>query len=135
MTANQSIAIATVFGLVLSLASIGQADPVSDACTALANARSALYSLINAKDKSTQDALRAKLQEESGKLDSLLAAMMDSNAKTAAEFKTVWDQFKTTRDQEIIPAIQKGNVENAKKIADSVQLERLSKMWGIMSCK
>ena len=53
----------------------------------------------------------------------------------AADFKAVWDQFKATRDQEIIPAIYRGNADDAKKIADGIQAERLSKMWGIMSCK
>jgi hypothetical protein len=41
-----------------------------------------------------------------------------------------WDQFKTTRT-----AIYKGNADEAKKIADGIQSERLSKMWSIMSCK
>jgi hypothetical protein len=53
----------------------------------------------------------------------------------AADFKAVWDQFKATRDKEIIPAIYKGNADDAKKIADGIQYGRLSKMWGIMSCK
>jgi hypothetical protein len=53
----------------------------------------------------------------------------------AADFKTVWDQFKETREKEIIPAIYKGNADDAKKIAGGIQSERLSKMWRIMSCK
>ncbi len=39
------------------------------------------------------------------------------------------------REEQIIPAIYKGHIDDAKKIANSIQLERLSKMWGIMSCK
>jgi hypothetical protein len=35
----------------------------------------------------------------------------------------------------MIPAIYKGSIDEAKKIADGIQLERLSKMWRIMSCK
>ena len=49
--------------------------------------------------------------------------------------KAVWDQFKATREKEIIPAISKGNADDAKKITNGIQSERLSKMWGIMSCK
>ena len=91
--------------------------------------------MINAKDKSAQDALNAKVQVASTKLDSVLAGMTGAQAKMAVDFKAVWDQFKATREKEIIPAIYKGNADDAKKIASGVQSERLSKMWSIMSCK
>jgi hypothetical protein len=85
------------------------------------------------KDKSAQDALNAKVQQASTKLESVLASMTGANAKAAAD--SLWDQFKTTRDNQIIPAIYKGNADEAKKIADGIQFERLSKMWSIMSCR
>jgi len=55
--------------------------------------------------------------------------------QVAADFKTIWDRFKTTREEEIIPAIYKGNIDDAKKIANGIQSERTAKMWSIMSCK
>jgi hypothetical protein len=91
--------------------------------------------MMNAKEKPAQDALNAKMQAASTKLDSVLAGMTGAQAKVAADFKAVWDQFKATRDKEIIPAIYKGNVDDAKKIASGIQFQRLSKMWSIMSCK
>jgi hypothetical protein len=91
--------------------------------------------MMNAKDKSAQDALNAKVQAASTKLDSVLAGMTGAHAKVAADFKAVWDQFKATREKEIIPAIYKGNADDAKKITSGIQSERLSKMWSIMSCK
>lgn len=91
--------------------------------------------MLNAKDKPTQDALNAKLQAASTKLDSALGSMTGANPKVVADFKTIWDQFKATRDNEIIPAIYKGDAVFAKKIADGVQYQRLSKMWSIMSCR
>ena len=135
MTSNQSIALSVVFGLGLGFVSVAWADSASDACAELASARTALYSMINAKDKSAQDALNAKVQEASTKLDSVLAGMTGAETKVAADFKAVWDQFKETREKEIVPAIYKGNADQAKKIADGIQAERLVKMWGIMSCK
>ncbi len=135
MTSSQSIVLSVVFGLGLGSGSVAWADSASDACAALASARTALYSMINAKDKSAQDALNAKVQEASTKLDSVLAGMTGAETKVAADFKVVWDQFRTTRDNQIIPAIYKGNAAEAKKFADGIQSERLSKMWGIMSCK
>src|ERR1700687_84565 len=121
MTSSQWIAVTTVFVLGLAFVPAAWADPASDACAALVDARGTLYSMISAKDKSAQDALNAKVQAAS--------------AKVAADFKVVWDQFKATRENEIIPAIYKGNADDAKKIASGIQLNRLSKMWSIMSCK
>jgi len=135
MTSRQSIVATMVLGLGLLLVPAAWADPASDACVALVDARNALYSMINARDKSTQDGLNAKVQAASTKLDSVLAGMTGADAKVAADFKTVWDQFKATREKEIIPAIYNGNAAEAKKITDGIQYERLSKMWSIMSCK
>jgi hypothetical protein len=135
MISSRSIAVSVVFGLGLGFFPVAWADSASDACGALANARTALYSMINAKDKPAQDAFNAKVREASTKLDSVLASMTGADAKVAADFKGFWDQFKATRDNQIIPAIYKGNAAEAKKIADGIQSERLSKMWSIMSCK
>jgi hypothetical protein len=135
MTSRRSIVMTTVFGLGLSIVPAAWADPASDVCASLVDARTALYSMMNAKDKSAQDALNVKVQAASTKLDSVLAGMTGTDAKMAADFKAVWDQFKATRDKEIIPAIYRGNTDGAKKITDGIQYERLSKMWSIMSCK
>jgi len=124
-----------VFGLALALVRTAWADPASDACAALFSARIALYSMINAKDKSALDPLNEKMKAASTKLDSVLAGMTGADAKRAVDFKTVWDEFKATRDTEIIPAVYKGNAKDARKIYDGIQLQRLSKMWSIMSCK
>ena len=56
-----------------SFVPVAWADPASDACVALANARTALYSMTLAKDKSAQDAWNVKVQAASTKLDSVLA--------------------------------------------------------------
>jgi hypothetical protein len=135
MRSSYSISATMVFGLGLAFVPVAWADPASDACAALVDSRSALYFMINAKDKAVQDALNARVQAASTKLDSVLASMTGADARMAADFKVVWDQFKATREKEIIPAIYKGNADDAKKIADGIQLERLSKMWSIMSCR
>ena len=111
------------------------ASSTSDTCVALANPRTALYSMLSVKDKTALDGLNAKVQATSTRVDSLLIGMTDADAKVAADFKTVWDQFKATREEQIIPAIYKGNIDDAKKIADGIQLERFSKMWRILSCR
>jgi hypothetical protein len=136
MTNSQSAAMTAVFGFGLAFAPAAWADPAHDAaCTALVQARSALYSMMEGKDKSAQDEFNAKVQAASTKLDSMLAGMTGTDAKVAADFKAIWDEFKATRENDIIPAIYKGNANDAKKITDGIQADRLSKMWDIMSCK
>ncbi len=136
MTNSQSAVVTAVFGLGLAFTSAAWADPTRDsACAALVEARGALYSMMEAKDKSGQDQFNAKVQAASTKLESVLAGMSGADAKVAADFKAVWDEFKATRENEIIPAIYKGNANDAKKVADGIQADRLSKMWDIMSCK
>jgi hypothetical protein len=83
-TGSQLIAITTALGLGLAFVPAAWADPASDACTPLADARNALYSMINAKDKFVQDALNAKVQAASTKLDSVLAGMTGAETKVAA---------------------------------------------------
>jgi len=135
MTNSQSIAVTTVFSIGLAFVPAAWADPASDACAALVDSRGTLYSMLNAKDKAAQDAVKAQMQAASTKLDSALTSMSGAHPKVAADFKAVWDQFKATREREIIPAIYKGDAANARKIANGIQSERLAKMWRIMSCK
>jgi len=135
MTINQWAAVTAVLGFGLVFIPAASAESGREACAALVNARSALWGMIDAKNKSEQDALNAKVQAASTKLDSILDGMTGANSKVAADFKVVWDQFKVTRDTEIIPAIYKGNAKDAKKIVDGIQADRLAKMWVIMSCK
>ena len=80
MISSRSIAVSAVFGFGLGFTSVAWADTASDACGALASARTALYSMINAKDVSAQDALNAKVREASTKLDSVLAGMTGADA-------------------------------------------------------
>jgi hypothetical protein len=58
--------------------------------------------------------------------------MMGAGTKSAADFKAIWDKFKVTRDNETIPAICKGRVDDAKTIARGIQSARLFRMWSIM---
>ena len=133
MTSSQSIAMTAVFSLGLTFVPVAWADPAGDdACAGLGVARAKLYAMTTAKDKSALDALNAEVKAASTKLDSALARMTGADAKVAADFKAIWDQFKETRDQQLIPMFYKGDVDAAKKIANGIQFERLSKMWSMM---
>jgi hypothetical protein len=134
MTSHLIVVTMTV-GLGLPFIPVAWAASRSDTCVALTIERTALYSMLSVKDKTDLDGLNTKVQAASTRIDSLLAGMTGADAEIAADFKTVWDQFRATREEEILPAMYKGNIDDAKKIADGIQLERFSKMWRIMSCK
>jgi hypothetical protein len=72
MPSSQTIAIMVVLGLGLAFTPAAGADHRPEACTALVDARAALWSMMDAKDKSAQDALNAKVQAASTKLDTVL---------------------------------------------------------------
>lgn len=133
MTISRPIVVMIAFGLGLTLARTAWAVPASETCTALAEARDSLYSMLHTTDKSEQDALIAKTKAASGKVDTALARMTGADAKAATDIKVVWDQFTATRDNEIIPLIRQGKIDDAKKIANGIQFQRFSRIWS-MSC-
>jgi hypothetical protein len=115
------------------------AAPADDACAALMDARANLVSMIGSTDKATYDGLKAKINEASGRLDATLAAMAKSynadDAAKSAAFKPVWEDFKKTRESEIIPLVYAGKNADAKAIATGIQAERMGKMRATMGCK
>jgi len=135
MKSSKLIVVTAVIGVRLILASVAWADPAGEPCVALGDARTALKLMLIAQDKPAQEALDAKVQAASDRLDSVLAHLTGTEAKGAADFRAVWDKFKATREEEIIPAIEKGKIDEAKRIANGVQYVRLSKMWSLLSCK
>lgn len=105
------------------------------ACTALGEARAHLVAMVDATDKYAQDDLKSKVHAASAKLDEVLAAMSKGpDAAKANEFKAVWEDFKKTRETEIIPRIYAGKKAEAKAIATGIQAERMKKMKGLMGC-
>lgn len=102
----------------------------SEAMTALKTAREKLVTLIDTKDKGAQTTLIGEIHKASDEVDSQLAALSaDAKAKEAA---TVWAEFKKTRETEIIPAVQKGDVAKAKDLAGGIQKERFKKITDLL---
>jgi Four helix bundle sensory module for signal transduction len=119
----------------LLVAGFAHATPEA-ACTALGEARTHLVAMLDATDKATQDDLKGKVHAASAKLDEVLAAMSKGpDAAKASEFKAVWEEFKNTRETEIIPHVYAGKKAEAKAIATGIQAERMKKMKGVMGCK
>ncbi len=115
------------------------AAPADDACAALMEARSNLVQMIGTTDRSAHDGYKAKVHEASARLDRILGEMSagynaDDKARAAA-FKPVWEEFKKTREHEIIPLVYAGKNAEAKAIATGIQAERMGKMRAAMGCK
>jgi hypothetical protein len=131
-----------VSGILASLLlSIGAAHaaPSDDACAALMEARGHLVAMIGSTDKAAHTDLMTKIHVASAKVDSVIGGMGKSynagNEAQANAFKPVWDAFKTTRENEIIPAVLAGKNAEAKALATGIQSERMKQMRSAMNCK
>lgn len=125
-----------IFALLLhaSLAfAAGHADGIKGA---LANAREKLLAMLEAPDAATMDKLQAEITTASKSVDSSLSAALADKSAPAdkyKELKTVWEQFRKTRDSELIPALRAGKKDEAKAIAKGIQAERYGKMQSLLT--
>jgi hypothetical protein len=115
------------------------AAPADDACAALMEARGHLVTMIGSSDQAAYPDLKAKIYAASDKVDAVVNAMQksynSSDEAQAKAFKPVWEAFKATRNNEIIPAMFAGKVADAKALAIGIQAERMKQMRGTMACK
>lgn len=117
----------------LLLAFPAYAGPVGDIKTTLTTTRQQTMAMLSEDDHAVlemryEDALRS-----SKELDALLTAALNNNAlhkaqPTLAQFKSVWESFKKTRDEDIIPALLSGSRLKARAMALTVQAPRFKKM-------
>lgn len=129
--------------LIASLATLSSgaalAAPADDACAALMDARGNLVKMLDSTDKAANDGLKANIAAATAKVDATVAAMAKSynagDEAKAAAFKPTWEEFKATRDGEIIPLIYAGKNAEAKAIGTGIQGQRMGKMKAAMGCK
>jgi hypothetical protein len=123
---KKTLALILSIGAVAFVPTLSFADGKANALDAMKTAREKLVALIDTKDKGPQDTLIKEIHESSDKADKELEALGD-DAK-AMEAKSVWEEFKNTRETEIIPAVQQGDAAKAKELAGSIQKERFKKI-------
>jgi len=112
------------------------ADTPADACANLGEARAQLVAMTAEADASKLDGYKAKIHAASKALDGNLAAMAGGpDAAKVQAFKPVWQDFKTTRENEIIPALYAGDKDKAKALATGIQAERMKQMKAAMGCQ
>lgn len=118
----------------LSSAGLANAATPESACANLAEARTQLVAMIAETDPAKLDDFKAKVHDASDKLDADLEAMASgADAAKVTEFTPPWEDFKNTRETEIIPGVYAG--KNAEAIATGIQAERMKKMKAAMGCQ
>jgi len=111
------------------------ANSPDEACSALMEARGHLVNMLGSTDRATQDELKAKVHAASARLDGILNQIAAGEAARVSAFRPVWEDFKRTRETEIIPLIYAGKNADARAIATGIQAERMSRMRAAMGCK
>lgn len=128
--------ISLLLAAALFSAGLANAATPESACANLAEARTQLVAMIAETDPAKLDGIKMQVHEASDALDADLAAMASGpDAAKAAEFQPVWEEFKGTRESEIIPAVYAGQNADAKAIATGIQAERMAQMRATMGCQ
>lgn len=96
--------------------------------TRISAARTSLVLMMANKGK--RDAAQQKLVKDTADAVSTLLAEMKVPAGKEAQFKELvetWRAFKETRETELVPALLKGNDEEARKLTFGIQKARISR--------
>lgn len=105
-----------------------------EACAALLMARARLLEMVGSRNRAELDALKHEVYAASASLEGAVGALTGSDAARATAFRRVWEAFKRTREQEILPALYRGRFEQARSLAYGIQAERFEKMKAALGC-
>ncbi len=131
--------VTTLFAAIVltAVSSLAQAAAIDDVDSYILQARAYLLAMMDATNKAALDKQGAFVVEASQKADvALVTAMADpaqaANTAKLKEIQSIWDQFKATRDQEIIPALYADDPAKAKGLAAGIQADRFRKITGLL---
>lgn len=110
------------FKLALSIAEVG---------SNLNAVRAALLGMMAAKDRAAQDKLHEQIRALTKNIDTSFDAILEDAGNVALKSRIlavqeVWQAFRYTRDQELIPAIYAGRLEEARRLATGIQARRFA---------
>lgn len=110
-----------------------QAGQASDIKNALATTRSHTMAMLSEGDRAVLDMRYEEALQSSKKVDALLGSAISDKSLAAVQptlkqFNGIWEEFKATRDKEIIPALFAGERDKARGLAQKVQAGRFKKM-------
>ncbi len=120
-----------LFGLIFP--GFVQAGPVGDIKSTLTTTRQQTMSMLSEDDRAVLEMRYDDALKSSKDLDGLLAAALKNKSllpaqPTLIQFKAVWEEFKKTRDVEIIPMLFAGDRLKARLTAFTTQAPRFKKM-------
>ena len=121
-------------GVMLLAAQGVQAASITDVQSSLMSARENLISMLAEQDKAKQEELKKKVDDASVSLEKDLASILADKATPEATvtqlkaFEAKWVEFKATRDKELIPALLKGQLDQAKSLAKGIQADRFKQL-------
>lgn len=100
----------------IALGSPAQAGQVADIQSTLTMTRQHTMAMLSEADRSVLDMRYEEALKSSQDLDArLVAALKDPSLQPKlTQFKAVWEAFKKTRDEEIIPALMSGARQGAR---------------------
>ncbi|MBE9563486.1 MAG: hypothetical protein IMF12_11565 [Proteobacteria bacterium] len=131
-----------ITGIVAAFAmQFAQASTICDAKTSLNDARTNLVAMVGLSDKKAEDgggeevlnALREKVNIATTSLETAIKTLADESkdgagAVVVSTLDKTWNEFKGTRESEIMPNVYSGKKAEAKVIATGVQAERMAVM-------
>jgi hypothetical protein len=121
----------------LALPTTAFAGPLEDIQTLLNQSRAQTMAMLSESDRSVLEMRYEDALSSSKELDvSLKRALNDTRMQpkqvALKQFKKIWEVFKTTRDQEIVPLLMAGDSEKARMLAKKVQFGRFKRMNEIL---
>lgn len=128
---QKSTFIGCIVGISLFVMPFAHAATICDVKTNLTEAREKVVDMLDSTDKVQQEEAKKGIAQASTALETALEALLKEGTLDKAkltQFKETWTAFKKTREDEIIPAIQAGKTDIAKKLATTVQADRMKAM-------
>ena len=110
-----------------------QAGQIADIKATLMTTRQHTMAMLSEDDRTVLEMRYDEALKSSKDLDALLASAVNDESlhaiqPTLLQFKAIWEEFKTTRDKEVIPALFAGERDKARGLAKNVQAGRFTKM-------
>jgi hypothetical protein len=105
-----------------------QANEFADLRGMLSAARESLVTMLSNKDK--RDAEQQKIVKATADAVSAHLAKLKAPAGKEAHFKELvdtWNDFKATREKDLVPAILAGKEDEARRIVGGIQKERITR--------
>lgn len=109
------------------------AGPVGDMKTSLASMRQHTMAMMSESDRGAIEMQHEDSMKFSDLLDKQLDAALNNKSLAKAQpalrqFRTLWEEFKKTRDSEIIPLLYAGDRMKARMTAMTTQQPRFKKL-------